>query len=147
MAALPQKRSERKDPPQRKLEGYHSTELVNRDPSKKYVFAHQKDEDMGVTFFEHLGYEKVYATEGGVRMAIKKPVLGNLIEYRGHVLMEADAEELRARWEHMQREADAREKAIVKNRSGIDPQRGINRGVVARGELRFENETSELVTE
>lgn len=148
--ALPQKRSQpvdRKDPPQRKLEGYHSTALRNADPSKVYRFAYIKDEDTGVTLYEHLGFEKVVSQEGGVQMAIKKTPLGELVMYRGHVLMQADKAEMQARWQAMQEEASEREKAIVKNRSGVDPMRGINRGVLARGELQVVNETSELVPE
>lgn len=151
MPALPQKRSQapsdRKDPPERKLEGYHSTKLLNQDPSKRYVFAYKGDEDTGVVLYEHLGYEAVRATEGGVRMAIKKAPLGDVIEYRGHILMQADAAELQARWDGMQAEADKLERRIVQNRGGLDPLRGLNRGVLARGELTVVNETSDLVTE
>lgn len=149
MPALPQKRSsaDRRDPPQRKLEGYHSTALRNADPKMHYVFAHQKDEDTGRQLYEHLGYEVVIATEGGVQMAVKKTPLGQAIEYRGHVLMHCDRQEIQDRWQFMQDEADKQQNRIVTRRDGIDSMRGINKQVLDRGYLKVVNETTELVTE
>jgi hypothetical protein len=137
----------RNDPPVRLLEGYHSTALVNKDPEKFYVFAHMGDQDTGVPVYEYLNFEKVVSVEGGVQLGNKKTPHGELITYRGHVLMAGSRAECKARWEHMQQQEDLREKAIVKNRGGIDPMRGIRRDVLGAGELRFVNETSELVTE
>lgn len=147
--ALPQKQSQkpvagRKDPPTRLLEGYHSTRLVNADPKRVYRFANERDQDTGIPLYEHLGFQVEIATEGGVQMAIKKTKLGERIEFRGHVLMSADSEEQMDRWKYMQAEADKQEKAITKNRGGHDPLRGINAGVLARGELSLVNETTEL---
>lgn len=145
---LPQKRSqastERKDPPNRLLEGYHSTRLVNSDPEKTYVFAYEGDSDTGVPMYEHLGYQIVKYREGGVRMAIKNAAEGDPIRFRGHILMEADKAEIKARWQYMQDQETVREKRIVNSKGGVDPLRGINSGVLARGELTFVNETSEL---
>lgn len=151
MPILPQKRSQvpastspRKDPPQRELEGYYSTRLTNSDPAKVYRFVYTgKDDQMGVDMYEHLGFEKVFAEEGGVRMAKKKTPKGDLIQHLGHILMAADRSEIEERAAQMQREADEREQAIVKNRGGLDPMRGINRNVIASGELKFVNETEQ----
>lgn len=145
--ALPQKQSAkpaRKDPPNRRLGGYHDTSLVNADPRRKYIFANVKDEDSGAPMYENNGFQKEIAREGGVQLAIKKTPLGQEIMYRGCVLMSIDADEARAQWEYMQAEADKHEKAITKNRGGHDPLRGINAGVLARGELSLVNETTEL---
>lgn len=147
--ALPQKQSQkaisaRKDPPARRIGGYHNTDLVNADPKSKYIFANVRDEDTGVMMYEHAGFVKEIAREGGVQMEVKRTPLGQEIMYRGHVLMSIDAAEARAQWEYMQAEADKHEKAITKNRGGHDPLRGINAGVLARGELSLVNETTEL---
>lgn len=149
MPVMPRKKSDvavgRKDPPTRELEGYHSTRLINQDPSKTYVFAYEGDQDTGVNMYEHLGYEVIRYEEGGVRMAIKKATIGEPIRYRGHVLMAADKAEILARWQAAQDAETVREKRIVNGAGGIDPLRGISNNVLARGELKFENETRELV--
>lgn len=147
--ALPQKQSQkstaaRKDPPNRRIGGYHDTSLVNADPNRKYILANVRDEDCGAQMYEHNGFQKEIAREGGVQLAVKKTPLGQDIMYRGCVLMSIDAAEARAQWEYMQAEADKQEKAITKNRGGHDPLRGINAGVLARGELSLVNETTEL---
>jgi hypothetical protein len=75
-------------------EGRHDGQLINPDPSKKYVLA-PKDEQhpFSYTYYESIGYTLEEATKDGVRINLGvKPVIGKVLEFRGLALLSCSKE-------------------------------------------------------
>lgn len=100
-------RAGRSDPKERNLSGQgidrdgqpRWLKLLNRDPNREYAFAYKAGTDTeSVSYFESLGYviERWSAEEDGLRLAAGRTShhKGEPIEYRGHVLMSIEREEL-----------------------------------------------------
>ena len=137
----------RKDPAPRHSDGAAwGTQLKGRDPAKKYVFVSQTAIEMGIEFYEELGYVQETLREGGPRPAAgrtSKP--GEFVTFRGHVLMSVDkqvASEIAINGSpgagRGQREWDILERRILdKNRPDL------LRNVPGRQFMHVANETTE----
>lgn len=148
MPVLPQKPNQvRKDPVGRPVDGVTttSTHILNRDPRFHYVLVYKLGQDAGsIEHYEDLGYEPVRQVKGAEQLRGARAISdGDVIESRGHILMRCPIETLKARYEQEQALYDIKERAIVKNRGGVDPLRGINSKVLREGSLQIENETEE----
>lgn len=80
----------RKDPPTVSPDGVRPWgRLVNPDPAMHYVYANPNDEEMGVGYYEDLGYEMVLRTEGGVKSAVRGVNRGDHVTtLHGMILMQ-----------------------------------------------------------
>ena len=146
----PQAVTRRADPKPRPTSGVHSwTKLKNKDINKHYAWISMTDPDQGVDYYLSLGYEPVYASEGGVeplggKLARKS---GEQIVFRGLLLMECPLER-KAQIDNEgpdgdtgQQLADVIESRILDKERGLDPLRGIGmRGKFGAPVLRFEAE-------
>lgn len=118
--------TKRSDPEPRRHDGAFDVILVNSDPRRKYVFAYLGDSQLGADFYEHLGYKREVLQEGGVRISgVKSVKPGDLLTFRGHVLMSIELEEAQKLYQNGgagaglgQREWDQREKKIGMNPLG-----------------------------
>lgn len=84
--------SVRKDPTPRPINGASTYfALVNPSPDKEYRWIYKAAAEMGVDYYEAIGYVPVQYTEGGVRARVGKALKpGAFIESRGHLLMEIE---------------------------------------------------------
>ncbi len=84
----------RKDPSPRPINsGSPYFELTNPDPEARYVWVYKAAEEHGVEYYEGIGYEPVLYREGGVKGRLGKALKpGQMIESRGHILMQTTAE-------------------------------------------------------
>ncbi len=84
----------RKDPSPRPINsGSPYFELTNPDPERRYVWVYKAAEEHGVEYYEGIGYEQVQYREGGVKSRIGKTLkVGQVVESRGHVLMQTTVE-------------------------------------------------------
>jgi hypothetical protein len=148
--ARPKKKSIRKDPKPRQVDGGVGwTRLRNRDPNKHYVYVNSNDANMGPDYYEDMGYVVETLEEGGVRPASARTVknMGDEIEMRGHLLMSCSNERHR---EIQQKGADGDsgwdlselyEQQMIGKRGGTDLFRGIHRMGAENGfALQIENE-------
>lgn len=92
----------RKDPVQRPTNGGSTYfDLVNPSPDKEYRWVYKAAPEMGVDYYEAIGYVPVQAQDGGVRARVgKKLASGAFIESRGHLLMETTKERAQEIFEH-----------------------------------------------
>jgi len=90
MAAAKKNTSVRKDPTPRPINsGSPYFELTNPDPDRRYVWVYKGAQEMGVDYYEGLGYEPVQYVAGGVKSRVGKTFKsGDYVESRGHVLMQ-----------------------------------------------------------
>ncbi len=88
------KKTLRNDPAPRPVNsGSPYCELVNTQADRRYVWVYKAAPEMGVDYYESIGYEPVQYTPGGVKTRVGKPLKsGDYIESRGHVLMQTTAE-------------------------------------------------------
>lgn len=91
---------ERKDPSPRFADGAdYGTHLKHSDPTRKYVLINPNDQAMGIEFYEELGYTIERSRPQGPKFFAGKTCKdGDVITFRGHVLMSIDKkthEELR----------------------------------------------------
>jgi hypothetical protein len=93
--------SARKDPAPRPINaGSPYFELTNPDPERRYVWVYKAAVEHGVDYYEGLGYETVQYRDGGVKGRLGKALKpGQLVESRGHVLMQTTAERAREIYE------------------------------------------------
>lgn len=141
----------RKDPVRRHADGAANVASVrNPDPRRKYVLVSMSDNDAMGTYEEN-GFVREYLTADGVRLFGQKSVKpGELITYRGHVLMSIEtekAEEIRRRGAPGMGEGtmawDRIEKKLVDRRAGSSD---LLRGIGGNRHMHVEND-SELITE
>jgi hypothetical protein len=85
----------RNDPVQRYADGAdYGTGLKGSNPDRKYVLVYKGDSAMGVEYYEELGYTIERYREGGPTFfAAKTGQTGDVMEYRGHVLMSISKED------------------------------------------------------
>ncbi len=79
----------RKDPKPRVFNGeIRGTKLLNKDPTKHYVFVNPADQD-SFGYYEAMGYVPEEASETGVRLAASagQQRKGEKITYQGQILM------------------------------------------------------------
>lgn len=86
-----EKSSNKRDPRHRHHDGARLwNELVNADPSKRYIWVNKSAQDQGIGYYEGLGYEIVLESPDGKHA---KPARGrtvgegSAVEMRGNVLM------------------------------------------------------------
>lgn len=146
-------KSPRKDPRPRHLNGSSIwARLKNKDPDKRYVFVSKSDID-AVSHYETAGYEvEVLTAQGVAPMGGKTCQLGDPIEVRGMVLYSvseerfAEIELMGADGNGGQLEAD-RIEAMIVDRTGYDPLRGLHHGGVMRVENQTQRPEQELVVQ
>lgn len=78
----------RKDPKPRTFNGeVRGVRLINKDPTKHYVFVNPADQD-SFGFYEAIGYQVEEAVNGGVRLgSVPNVKLGDKVTYQGQILM------------------------------------------------------------
>ena len=115
------------------------------DPNRHYVAVYKAAVEGGIGEYEDKGYVCERARPNGPRSISQRKERGegDLIEYRGHVLMSIDLAEKQAMESESQAEADAIERRIIKRDGMKDLMRGINglRGRSGAPVLGLENET------
>jgi hypothetical protein len=120
-------KAKRVDPAPRYLGPAPIFTLENADPNKKYVWVNQATpaEGQGREFYEIEGYTVEKFEQGGVKPRGIKPSPGDEIVVRGQWLMSIERDEYLARVEHGQKQADVRERQMIKRRGMFDPSRGM----------------------
>lgn len=127
------------------------TDLVNRDPSKHYVFVSKSK--IALSEYKRMGYRPEQYREGGVGVAGDEHEVGKDIEAYDHVLMSVPAERRKlieqkgADGASGQNMVDAIEKRLIDKRHYQDHFRG---GIPHRGGqalIRVDNETRALEEE
>ena len=121
------KTSVRKDPAPRPINsGSPYFELSNADPERRYVWVFKAAAEMGVDYYEGLGYEPVQYTPGGVKSRVGKALKpGDYVESRGHVLMQTTKERAQEIYEFGedgvsgQRAADEIERRMFQTKKAI----------------------------
>lgn len=95
-----------RDPRHRHYDGARLwNELIDADPTKKYIWVNKSasDQGQGISFYEGLGYELVLRSADGKhpRPARGKTISeGSSVEMRGNVLMCIDREEHEAQYKY-----------------------------------------------
>jgi hypothetical protein len=94
MPAAKKKTTVRNDPQVRPINaGSPYFTLENASPDRKYVWVFKGAAEFGPDYYEGLGYTPVQYTPGGVKGRIGKSFKsGEIIESRGHILMECTQE-------------------------------------------------------
>lgn len=118
----------RKDPEPRFLGVMPFFDLVNEDPSRKYVWVSKTTAEHlpgGRGWYELSGYRYEEASEGGVRARGVKTASGSVIEVGDQLLMSADRADYAERTAAAQRAADVRERQMIKKTGKYDPMRGL----------------------
>lgn len=139
MGATGTKPAKRTDLKQRHLEGYGPWRVTNKDPEMHYVLVDKTNRDLGVSYYESLGYEIVRATREGPSLSGGKTTRkeSDVIEHRDLVLMQISKEDLAELEKYGpdgnsgQAFADLLEKQILDKRGGMDPLRGLS-GVMGK---------------
>lgn len=140
--------TKRSDPETRRSDGAFDVVLANSNPKRKYVFAYLGDSQLGADYYEHLGYKREVLEEGGVRIiGVKSTKPGDIITFRGHVLMSIEVEEHQKIYLDGhgagvgQREWDRREKKI-----GMNPLGNMagSRYMIAKSKSEQSTETGRL---
>lgn len=87
--------AQRKDPAPRHADGgAWGSHIKNADPNRKYVWVNEAAQEMGVEFYEELGYVRETNAPSGPRpVAGKTSKPGDFVTLRGHVLMSIDKAE------------------------------------------------------
>lgn len=143
MAAAKQKNvGGRVDPVSRRVDGVAGwLDLVNKDPSRHYVFAYDLDSMCGRSYLASLGYKVEKLSETGVRL--RNGDTGNVgdpITWRGNVLMSISKEE-RDAIDHDGKEWANRVERQIVRREDVDD---LLRGIRYRQHMRIVNESSAL---
>lgn len=137
------KKSLRLDPAPRPIDGalpYFN--VVNKDPSREYVWVYKATQDFGVDHYHGLGYRLEKYQEGGPRPALvqidietgePKKEHGTVVESRGNVLMSIDKVRYEEIYQHGvdgmsgQKAADVQAKRMLDHtKHERDSMRGIN---------------------
>jgi hypothetical protein len=92
--------AQRRDPAPRHADGAAwGSHIKNADPSRKYVWVKEDAQEMGLDFYEELGYRREINEASGPRpVAGKTSKPGDFVMFRGHMLMSierAEAEKIR----------------------------------------------------
>lgn len=138
----------RRDPRRRRdTKTFDRTRLVDANPEKKYCLVHPGIRDGNIRSYEGRGWQIEQSGQGNVRLAVgnsNRP--GEPVEHEGHILMSIDKVE----WDRIEREGqygeagqelfDDIEERIIDPNGGIDPARGMTRGM--GGYLTVVNETT-----
>lgn len=100
VTAQAQQSKARKDPANRHADGDAiTTGLKDADPEMSYVYVNENAQEMGVSFYEEIGFERCTYGDGNPRPIFGrtgKP--GDYVTFRGHVLMampKADHEKIK----------------------------------------------------
>jgi hypothetical protein len=150
VAALPQTKSTkaRQDPKVRHVVGTREVRVEGKRKDRHYVLVYKAAVEGGVDDYAEAGYVvERYATatpEGdiaGPHILGLQGKSGQVIEFRGHVLMSISREDAEAFVAAEQAEADIIEKSIVSQRVGVDKLRGL--GTVRSGAMTIEDARSD----
>lgn len=122
-------------------------QVINRDPTKRYVWAYKVGDAIGT--YEARGYDVVLISKDGPRPIFQRRGTpeGVPVEWKDNLLMACDEDVATAAEARGQRKADLMERALISQDGPTDPSRGIHRfqrGVTAVGLL---NTTREAVEE
>jgi hypothetical protein len=141
--ARPKKTASRLDPAPRPVDGalpYFN--VVNKDPSREYVWVYKAAQEYGVEHYSYIGYRLERYSDTGPRPAMAPVDLetglpgkpsGTVIESRGNVLMSISKEQWEEHYQNGHDGVSGQKAADIQQRRMLDPSkqmkdafRGIN---------------------
>lgn len=148
----PRNAGTRRDPRPRRVDAMEKAgQFKQLDPKRHYVAVYKAAEENGIGEYEERGYVVELVRADGPRSitGTKTRGEGQPVEYRGHVLMSIEREELAAQEAQGQAEADALERRIIRRDGMVDHMRGIHglRGRDGTPVVSLENDTKALEQE